>query len=237
MQDPYSVLGVSPSASEDEIKKAYRALAKKYHPDVNGGSAEAEQKMKEVNEAYTTVMKMKRGGGAGSASSGYGNAGYNGYNGYNSNGYSSGYRDPFSGFDFGGFGSGYGYTSGSAYGNTNDPLLNAARNYINSGHYREALNTLEGMTQRTAEWYYLMAYANLGLNNRTAALNYARQAVNMEPTNLEYQVLLSRMEGRTNQYQSAGDPFNAQQFICGNPLSFCCCLSILMNCCFGNCWC
>ena len=59
MQDPYSVLGVSPSATEDEIKKAYRALAKKYHPDVNQDSAEAERRMKEVNEAYSAIMKMR----------------------------------------------------------------------------------------------------------------------------------------------------------------------------------
>ena len=51
MTDPYRVLGVSPSASEEEIKKAYKQLARKYHPDLNGGSKEAEERMKEVNEA------------------------------------------------------------------------------------------------------------------------------------------------------------------------------------------
>ena len=52
MQDPYRVLGVSPQATDDEVKKAYRALAKKYHPDVNNGSADAEARMKEVNERF-----------------------------------------------------------------------------------------------------------------------------------------------------------------------------------------
>ena len=52
MRDPYEVLGLTPGASDDEIKAAYRKLAKKYHPDLNGGSPEAERKMKEVNDAY-----------------------------------------------------------------------------------------------------------------------------------------------------------------------------------------
>ena len=59
IQDPYRVLGVSPGASDDEIKQAYRRLAKKYHPDVNHGSPEAEQKMKEINEAYDMIVNHK----------------------------------------------------------------------------------------------------------------------------------------------------------------------------------
>ena len=86
MQDPYRVLGVSQTASEDEIKKAYRNRAKKYHPDVNNGSAEAEARMKEVNEAYSTVMKMRREGTSGTSQNtygSYGNAGYGqGYGGF-----------------------------------------------------------------------------------------------------------------------------------------------------------
>ena len=73
MRDPYSVLGVSQSASDDEIKKAYRELARKYHPDnyQNNPLADlAEEKMKEINEAYDTITKqrsgeMPRGGGYG----------------------------------------------------------------------------------------------------------------------------------------------------------------------------
>lgn len=57
MNDPYSVLGLSPSASEEEVRKAYRALVKKYHPDLNPGDAAAAEKMKEVNAAYEQITK------------------------------------------------------------------------------------------------------------------------------------------------------------------------------------
>lgn len=60
MIDLYGVLGVSRSASEDEIKKAYRKLSKKYHPDANQGNKEAEEKFKEVSEAYATLEDKEK---------------------------------------------------------------------------------------------------------------------------------------------------------------------------------
>lgn len=74
MNDPYAVLGVSSSASDDEVKRAYRDLVKKYHPDnyVNNPLADlAEAKMKEVNEAYDAIVKARTQGGYQSAG-GYG---------------------------------------------------------------------------------------------------------------------------------------------------------------------
>lgn len=74
MNDPYKVLGVSPSASDEEVKTAYRNLAKKYHPDnyANSPLADlADEKMKEINEAYDQILNdRKNGGGTGYAGGG-----------------------------------------------------------------------------------------------------------------------------------------------------------------------
>ena len=55
IEDPYKILGVSPDASDEEIKRAYRALAKKYHPDRNPGDEEAARKMQQINAAYEQI--------------------------------------------------------------------------------------------------------------------------------------------------------------------------------------
>lgn len=83
MKDPYSVLGISPDASTDEVKKAYRELAKKYHPDVNADNPLkhlADEKMKEINEAYDQIMKMRESGNTSSGSSYQSNSSSDGAN-------------------------------------------------------------------------------------------------------------------------------------------------------------
>ena len=114
MMDPYQVLGVSRSASDEEIKKAYRSLSRKYHPDANVNNpnkAQAEEKFKEVQQAYDQIMKEKQQG------SGYG------YNSGNSYGY--------------GGGQSYHYNQSNE-----NPKLQAAANYIANRCYAEALNVL-----------------------------------------------------------------------------------------------
>ena len=74
MRDPYQVLGVNPNATDDEVKKAYRELAKKYHPDTYVGNPLADlaaEKMKEINEAYDTITKQRASGNRGGGSNGY----------------------------------------------------------------------------------------------------------------------------------------------------------------------
>lgn len=86
-KDPYKILGVSPTASDTEIKSAYKELVKKYHPDQyqdNPLADVAEEKMSEINAAYDQIMTSRRGGGYQSAESGY-----DGY--ASSQGFDSGY--------------------------------------------------------------------------------------------------------------------------------------------------
>ena len=205
------MLGVSPSASDDDIKKAYRDLTRKYHPDanVNNPLADlAEEKFKEVQEAYDTIMKERASGNSGGYSYGGGsNSSYGGSSSY-----------------------GYGNT-GSGYGNyqsaQQDPRLQAAVNYINSRRYREALNTLDQVPERSALWYYLSGCANAGLGNNVLARDHAAQAVNMEPNNLQYRQLLNQLDFSSRRYQNSpyGNGYGAGGSTCGTG-NMCCDLFI-----------
>ena len=166
MNDPYQILGVSENASDEEIKKAYRELARKYHPDnyVDNPLADlAEEKMKEINEAYEAIQKQRSGGGGSYQSSGASSGGYQG-----------------------------GYQQQQQYGG--NPTYARVRNLINMGDLNTAERLLDEMPQHGGEWYFLrgsIAYRRGWLDE--AMQNYSL-AVQMEPNNMEYRQALNMMQ-------------------------------------------
>lgn len=216
--NPYDVLGVEPSASDEEIKKAYRNLSRKYHPDSNVDSAHpevAEAKFKEVQQAYDIIMKKRQGTGFG----------------YGSEDRQESYGGPFGGFGsfgFGGFGG-----QRTAYQNETDSHLRAAANYINSGHYREALNVLDGIKERGGTWYYYHAIANSGMGNNIQAMESAGKAVELEPDNARFRMLLEQLKSGGSWYRSMGEGYGRNM---GNMNSWCCQM-LLLNACLNLCCC
>lgn len=179
-KNPYDVLGVDPGASDDEVKRAYRDLTRKYHPDanVNNPLADlAEEKFKEVQEAYDMIMKERAQGGGGRY--GYGAGG-----------------------SYGSASGSYRYDGGQGADQGDYLHMQAVYNYLNAARYREALNVLNGMSQRSAEWYYLSAIANANIGNNIMARDHADQAVRMEPGNQQYRQLLNQLEWSGQRYQT-----------------------------------
>lgn len=231
MSDPYKVLGISRDATDEEIKKAYRDMSRKYHPDANVNNPnkdKAEEMFKLVQQAYNQIMNERKYGGSSYNNSSYGNTGYDN-NPYGNSGYGQG---DFGGFgNFGGFG-GFGNFGGRTYTNTsenNDPHYTAASNYINNGHYQEALNVLNNIENRTAYWYFLSAVANNGVGNNILALDLAKTAVSMEPDNLTYQRLLQALENGDSWYSSQRSAFGgdaSDMYCCSNPCATLCLLNL-----------
>ena len=211
MRDPYEVLGVQRGASDDEIKKAYRAKCKRWHPDLNPNDPTAEEHFKEVQAAYDAITKGDTGPQMG------GNP-YGGYQQQSYNRQSYGQQ-------------GYGQ-QGASYSGSDSPEMQAARNFVASGRYAEARRVLDGMTGRNARWYYLSSLANQGLGKSVDALQDARRAVQLDPNNTEYQMHLRRM-------QNPGQTYRTQTTYAqpGGLLRWCwsmILLNLLCNCCCGG---
>lgn len=204
MRDPYAVLGVSPGASDEEIKKAYRKLAKKYHPDFNPGDEEAAKKMQEINAAYDALQNPDR-GTAGSRNGASGS-----YGGYWQN-YQGGQQS----------------ASGSDY-------RRSAMQYIRFGRFYEALNVLQSDPNRDAQWYYLSAICNDALGNQVTALEHMKRAVSMDPGNPEYLEALDRMQNGGSFYQQRTGDFRGFGLRGSPCTSLCICAFLDVLCCRGR---
>ena len=208
--DPYQVLGISRGASDEEIKKAYRSLSRKYHPDANinnPNKAAAEEQFKLVQQAYDQIMKEKEMGTAGGGYGSYGGFGDFGFGGYQ-NRQSSG---------------------SSEYENH----MRAAANYIQSRHFKEALNVLNAMQGRNALWYYYSAIAHYGKGNQATALEHIQRAMNIEPNNMEYQRAYSQMKSGSNWYNGMGRSYTVPTMSGGYCFKLCL-ANILCNLCCGG---
>ncbi len=173
MSDPYKILGVSPNATDEEIKMAYRELAKKYHPDNYSGSPIADlasEKMKEINEAYDEVVAQRK------RQKSEGGAPYSGYNGY------SGNPD---------YGSPYGY-GGSGF--------NDVRSLIMAGRVADAEQILNGVPAegRNAEWYFLKGTVLYKRGWLEEAYNSYSRACQMDPGNAEYRAAMNQVVNQRN---------------------------------------
>lgn len=240
MTDPYQVLGIASTASDDEVKKAYRTLSKKYHPDANVNNPNRDAytaKFKEVQNAYDQIMDMRRNGTSYQSQSqyqqGYGNAG--GYYHQNQQYQYKEYQD-FSSF-FRDFAGGYYQNQNSQsnrYQSKEEMYYSAVKNYIRQGCYAEGYNVLSQMSERGSLWYYYSAICNGGLGNNATALEHAKQALDMEPTNVQYQQLYQQMQSGRMRYhtqnQSYQNPMAAYADCCYKMLL----CNIMLNCCCGR---
>jgi molecular chaperone DnaJ len=173
LKNPYEVLGIKENASEEEIKKAYRELVKKYHPDQyqnNPLSKLAEEKLREVNEAYDYLMKsgnFRKSGGFSNDSGGpFGNAGY------------------------------------QQSGQDENGVFNQARVNINNGNINAAEDILNRTAVKNAEWYYLRGVISMKKGWYSQGYEDLQRAVNMEPSNYEYREALNRAVNSNNTYSN-----------------------------------
>ena len=212
--NPYKVLGVSENASPEEIRAAYLALVKKYHPDKytdNPLKELAGEKLKEIDQAYEMLTKKPLNNGAG-------NAGYGGYSSGQSGSYTNQSRP-----------------GGTAYTGPNADEYARARGFINQNNLDAARAVLDRIPNHNGEWYYLYGIIYLRRGWYEKARECIRKAYEFNPENTEYRNAYQSLHnaGRTYQTGSYGSPIGSNGSIC---CSLCPALMCL-DCCTGGCFC
>ena len=182
MNNPYDILGITPSASNEEVKQAYRALAKKYHPDnyIDSPVADvAERKMQDINWAYDEILKQRAKQYTSSTTN---NSNSNSYNSNNS------------------------YSYGSQNQGTN--RYSNIRTMINNGEINSAEQLLNSVRndERNAEWYFLKGCVFTRRGYIFDAIKYIDVACTMEPNNQEYRTMRENLRAQSNNYGSQPQP-------------------------------
>ena len=203
MNDPYKTLGVSRDASDDEIKKAYRDLARKYHPDKYRDSDLADlagEKMKEVNAAYEQIQAERS--GKGSSGSGFG-------------------------YSYGGY-----YNAGPRVdneGSSGNDVYRKVRIAINNRNIAEAERLLGSVPtdRRDAEWDFLYGTVLMARGHYVDAQNYYDRACARDPHNAEYSNARDMLRRHTQGYNGG------YQTVRGTTCSICdiCSLLMCIDCC------
>lgn len=205
MRDPYQVLGIPRTATDDEVKKAYRTLARKYHPDNFAGSAQAagsEEIMKEINEAYDAIQKERQGKKT-------------------SGSYSS----------YGGTGSYHTYTSSGTTSFYEVRRLISEGHYSDA----ELIIDSTPAGDRGAEWNYLKGCLLTQRGFYYDAMRYIEIACYLDPTNQEYRETKNRLRMRSqnfgNPYRTANGSNDCD--LCSLCSTLICCDSCC-ECCGGD---
>ena len=170
MTDPYKVLGVSPDASDEDVKKAYLALARKYHPDKYTDTDLADlaaEKMKEINAAYEAIREMREKGGAHRTSGG---------------------ESSYGGAYGGSYGGDSHYANIRRLINTGD--INGAFRLLEEVPYGN----------RNAEWDFLMGCVEVRLGRFADAMRHMDEACRKEPYNTEYRIGRDNLRRQAESY-------------------------------------
>ena len=210
MMDAYKILGVSPSATDDEIKQAYRALVRKYHPDkyANTDLADmANEKMKEINAAYEQIQQERRNGGGQSQQN-------------------TAYSNPFEGAG------GQRRDSGFTFGRI--------RQHINNGALDDAYALLIGMPdgERGSEWHFLIGCVLLRRGQIIDAQSHLDTACRIDPYNAEYRTVRDRLRAQTAAAAGGYRTYSPSHSGCACSACDICmtlaCADLCCDCCCGN---